>query len=72
MLCMALIFLFMVWIIILIVVYILLAVKYFNPKVDIILQGSKYRIILWYNKYQRYGYQDKKEKIRSYIQLFVI
>ncbi len=42
-----------------------------EPSIDVIVQGKKYRILLWYNSY-KLDYSNKPTVVRNYIQLFVI
>ena len=43
----------------------------YEPSVDIIVQGRRYRVLLWYNSHKS-NYPNKPIVVRNYIQLFVI
>lgn len=43
----------------------------YEPSIDIIVQGERYRVLFWYNSYKS-NYSNKPIVVRNYIQLFVI
>lgn len=43
----------------------------YEPSIDIIVQGERYRVLLWYNSHKS-NYSNKPIVVRNYIQLFVI
>ena len=45
--------------------------NHYEPSIDIIVQGKRYRVLLWYNSYKS-NYPNKPIVVRNYIQLFVI
>ncbi len=46
--------------------------NYYEPSIDIIVVGGKYKVLLWYNKHQWNHYINKSETVRNYIHLFTI
>ncbi len=57
-----------------IVIFIIYAIALFNhyePSIDIIVEGKKYRVLLWYNNHTA-DISNKPIVVRNYIQLFVI
>ena len=60
-----------VWIIILLIIYVMVLFNHYEPSIDIIVQGKRYRVLLWYNSYKS-NYPNKPIVVRNYIQLFVI
>lgn len=59
------------WIIVLLIIYVVLF-NYYEPSIDIIVAGNRYKILLWYNKHRWNHFINKPEVVRNYIQLFVI
>ena len=43
----------------------------YEPSIDIIVQGRRYSVLLWYNSHKP-NYPDKPIVVRNYIQLFII
>lgn len=43
----------------------------YEPSIDIIVEGKRYRVLLWYNSHKS-DYPNKPIVVRDYIQLFVI
>lgn len=43
----------------------------YEPSIDIIVEGERYRVLLWYNSHKP-DYPNKPIVVRNYIQLFVI
>ena len=43
----------------------------YKPSIDIIVQGKRYRVLLWYNSHKS-NYPNKPVIVRNYIQLFII
>lgn len=61
-----------IWIIIVIlIIYVMVLINKYEPSIDIIVQGERYRVLLWYNSYKS-NYSNKPIVVRNYIQLFVI
>lgn len=60
-----------VWIIVLLIIYAMVLFNHYEPSIDIIVQGKRYRVLLWYNSYKS-NYPNKPIVVRNYIQLFVI
>lgn len=54
-------------IIILIVICILLA-HHFEPKIDVVITGSNYKVLLWYNRWE----PNERKDTRNYIELFQV
>ena len=40
--------------------------------ISIIVEGNKYRVLMWYNKHQWNHFSNKSKIVRDYIQLFII
>ena len=59
-------------IIILLIIGVMVLFNYYEPFIDIIVEGNKYRVLMWYNKYQWNHFNNKYEIVRNYIQLFII
>lgn len=47
------------------IIYIILALRRYKPKIELVISGDKYQILLWYNRYT--WSNDYK---RVYIKLF--
>lgn len=60
-----------IWIIVLLIIYTMVLFNHYEPSIDIIVQGKRYRVLLWYNSYKS-NYPNKPIVVRNYIQLFVI
>jgi hypothetical protein len=61
-----------IWIIIVIlIIYVMVLINKYKPSIDIIVQGERYRVLLWYNSHKP-NYSNKPIVVRNYIQLFVI
>ena len=60
-----------IWIIVLLIIYAMVLFNHYEPSIDIIVQGKRYRILLWYNSYKS-NYPNKPIVVRNYIQLFII
>lgn len=61
-----------VWIIVLlIIIYVMVLINKYKPSIDIIVQGKRYRVLLWYNSHKS-NYPNKPVVVRNYIQLFII
>lgn len=61
-----------IWIIVLLIIYVMVLFNHYEPSIDIIVVGNRYKILLWYNKHQWNHFINKPEVVRNYIQLFVI
>lgn len=60
-----------VWIIVLLVIiYVMVLINKYKPSIDIIVQGKRYRVLLWYNSHK--SNYPNKPVVRNYIQLFII
>ena len=60
-----------IWIIVLLIIYAMVLFNHYEPSIDIIVQGERYRVLLWYNSYKS-NYSNEPIVVRNYIQLFVI
>ena len=60
-----------IWIIVLLIIYVMVLINKYEPSIDIIVQGRRYRVLLWYNSHKP-DYPNKPIVVRNYIQLFVI
>ena len=59
------------WIIVLFIIYVMVLINKYEPSIDIIVQGKRHRVLLWYNSHKP-NYPDKPIVVRNYIQLFII
>ena len=46
--------------------------NHYEPSIDIIVVGNRYKVLLWYNKHQWNHFINKPEMVRDYIHLFTI
>lgn len=60
-----------IWIIVLLIIYVMVLINKYEPSIDIIVQGRRYRVLLWYNSHKS-NYSNKPTVVRNYMQLFVI
>ena len=60
-----------IWIIVLLIIYAMALYNHYEPSIDIIVEGKKYRVLLWYNNHTA-DTSNKPIVVRNYIQLFVI
>ena len=60
-----------IWMIVLLIIYVMVLINKYEPSIDIIVQGRRYRVLLWYNSHKP-DYPNKPIVVRNYIQLFVI
>lgn len=60
-----------IWIIVLLIIYVMALFNYYEPSIDIIVQGKRYRVLLWYTSHKS-NYPNKPVIVRNYIQLFII
>jgi hypothetical protein len=60
-----------IWIIVLLIIYAMVLFNYYKPSIDIVVQGKRYRVLLWYNSHKS-NYPNKPIVVRNYIQLFII
>ena len=60
-----------IWIIVLLIIYAMVLFNHYEPSIDIIVQGKRYKVLLWYNSYKS-NYPNKPIVVRNYIQLFTI
>ena len=58
-------------IIIILIIYVMVLIDKYEPSIDIIVQGKRHRVLLWYNSHKP-NYPDKTLVVRNYIQLFII
>ena len=60
-----------IWIIVLLIIYVMVLINKYEPSIDIIVQGNRYMVLLWYNSHKS-NYPNKPIVVRNYMQLFVI
>lgn len=60
-----------IWIIVLLIIYVMTLINKYKPSIDIIVQGKRYRVLLWYNSHKS-NYPNKPVIVRNYIHLFTI
>lgn len=60
-----------IWIIVLLIIYMMVLINKYEPSIDIIVQGRRYVVLLWYNSHKS-NYPNKPIVVRNYMQLFVI
>ena len=60
-----------IWIIVLLIIYVMVLINKYEPSIDIIVQGRRYRVLLWYNSHKS-NYPNRPIVVRNYIQLVVI
>lgn len=60
-----------IWIIVLLIIYVMVLINKYEPSIDIIVQGKRCRVLLWYNSHKS-NYPNKPAVVRNYMQLFVI
>lgn len=60
-----------IWIIVLLIICVMVLISKYEPSIDIIVQGNRYMVLLWYNSHKS-NYPNKPIVVRNYIQLFVI
>lgn len=53
-------------------VFVIALLHRYNPIIDIIVIGNKYKVLLWYNRYYYSDCATKLEVKRDYIQLFIV
>ena len=58
-------------IIVILIIYVMVLIDRYEPSIDIIVQGKRHRVLLWYNSHKP-NYPDKPLVVRNYIQLFII
>ena len=58
-------------IIVILIIYVMVLINKYEPSIDIIVEGKRYRVLLWYNSHKP-DYPNKPIVVRNYIQLFVI
>ena len=61
-----------IWIIVLLIIYAMVLFNHYEPSIDIIVVGNRYKVLLWYNKHQWDHFINKPEIVRNYIHLFTI
>lgn len=61
-----------IWIIVLLIICVMALFNHYEPSIDIIVVDNRYKVLLWYNKYQWNYLINKPEVVRSYIHLFTI
>ena len=59
-----------IWIIVLLIICAMVLISKYEPSIDIIIVDNRYKVLLWYNKYQWNYLINKPEVVRSYIHLF--
>lgn len=60
-----------IWIITILIIYVMVLINKYKPSIDIIVQGKRYMILLWYNSHKS-DYPNEHIVVRNYVQLFVI
>lgn len=60
-----------IWIIVLLIIYGIAIFNHYEPSIDIIVEGNRYRVLLWYNT-TKIDYSGKPITTRSYKELFTI
>lgn len=60
-----------IWIIVLLIICVMVLISKYEPSIDIIVQGKRYGVLLWYNSHKS-NYPNKPTVVRNYIQLFII
>lgn len=60
------------WIIILLIAYVIVLFSHYEPSIDIIVIGNRYKVLLWYNNHMWNYLTNKPEMTRNYIHLFTI
>ena len=60
-----------IWIILILIIYMMVLINKYEPSIDIIVEGKRYRVLLWYNS-NKTDYPNKPIVVRNYMQLFVI
>ena len=61
-----------IYIIVVLIIYVMVLFNHYEPSIDIIVVDNRYKVLLWYNKYQWDYLINKPEVVRSYIHLFII
>ena len=58
-------------IIVILIIYAIALYNHYEPSIDVIVEGKKYRVLLWYNNHTA-DISNKPTIVRNYMQLFVI
>lgn len=53
------------------IIYVMVLFNHYEPSIDIIVEGNRYRVLLWYNT-TKIDYSGKPVASRSYKELFTI
>lgn len=53
------------------IIYVMVLFNHYEPSIDIIVEGNRYRVLLWYNT-TKIDYSGKPVTTRSYKELFTI
>jgi hypothetical protein len=61
----------MEWILLLFLIVGMVLFNKYEPSIDIIVQGKRYKVLLWYNSYKS-NHPNKPTVVRNYKQLFII
>lgn len=61
-----------VWIIVLLIIYVMVLFNHYEPSIDIIVVGNRYKILLYYNRHQWNHFINEPMVVRNYIHLFTI
>ena len=61
-----------IWIIVLLIICVMVLFNHYEPSIDIIVVDNRYKILLWYNKYQWNHFINEPMVVRNYIHLFTI
>ena len=60
-----------IWIIVFLIIYVMVLFNKYEPSIDVIVQGNRYMVLLWYNSHKS-NYPNKPIVVRNYKQLFII
>ena len=61
-----------IWIIVLLIICVMVLFNHYEPSIDIIVVNNRYKILLWYNRYQWNHFINEPMVVRNYIHLFTI
>lgn len=61
-----------IWIIVLLIICVMVLFNHYEPSIDIIVVDNRYKILLWYNRYQWNHFTNEPMVVRNYIHLFTI
>ena len=61
-----------IWIIVLLIICVMVLFNHYEPSIDVIVVDNRYKILLWYNRYQWNHFINEPMVVRNYIHLFTI